>query len=529
MVTADSKLQRVNAPENLGISSQAVLKTLKRLEKTMVFHSFMIVRHGKIAAECYRYPFRSDIPHTMYSVSKTISAIALGFAVSEGLVSLDSRLTDVFPDFVPKQKDERFERLCVKHLVTLTAGKITNPLQNKTKDDWLEQYLNAKWVAEPGERFDYVNEAMYTLCAVVQKVTGQTVVDFLYPRLFEPLGIEKPFWETDPRGVESGGWGIYLKTEDFSKIMYCYLNRGMWFGKQVIPEQWAVQAVQPQGFYKGKAIDGDCYGYGIWVVSDNEFRARGMFDQLSCAIIDKDTVITVTSCNNDEAPFWTALEDIKGELYVDEDPAAVPSDEYVDFISSLRLDEVPVSTVRSGLEKELQGRTIHFKKSFLANVVGFPVSVINVAALFMEKNRAGNIDNAVFTFGEDGGTFRWSENDETNTVDFGMDGKYRYTRITLAGIPLTAASCAFWTGENELELWIRPVESIAKRIMHFSFDGKKVRMKPLSDPPMQNFVECIAGTIEGMFKAKPLKSLAKKALVKFRELLEHEHKGKITK
>ena len=161
--------------------------------------------------------------------------------------------------------------------------------------------------------------------------------------------------------------------------------------------------------------------------------------------------------------------------------------------------------------------------------MGFPVSVINVAALFMEKNRAGNIDNAVFTFGEDGGTFRWSENDETNTVDFGMDGKYRYTRITLAGIPLTAASCAFWTGENELELWIRPVESIAKRIMHFSFDGKKVRMKPLSDPPMQNFVECIAGTIEGMFKAKPLKSLAKKALVKFRELLEHEHKGKITK
>ena len=182
--------QRVKAPERAGISSDAVLKMLRHLEDNMTFHSLMIVRGGKIAAECYRYPFGKDYPHTMYSVSKTITATAVGFAVNEGYMSLDTRIIDIFPEYAPKKKDEQLEKLRVKHLLTMTSGKMPSPLLNKTDDDWLKHLLDAKWIADPGTKFDYVNENIYTLCAVLQRVTGQTVVNYLYPRLFEPLGID---------------------------------------------------------------------------------------------------------------------------------------------------------------------------------------------------------------------------------------------------------------------------------------------------------------------------------------------------
>ena len=270
MSTKSKELPRAASPEEVGVSSALTEQFLHYIkEQNLEFHSFMVIRHGKIAVEWYNEPYTADTSHSMYSVSKTFSATAIGFAVSEGLLSLDDKVLDFFPEYTPKSDSPYFDKLTVRSLITMTSGKQTNTLEEKGKIDWIEDFINSPWVFEPGTQYLYVNENIYMLCAIIHRVAKTSVVDYLMPRLFEPLGIERPFWETDQNGIEAGGWGLYIKTMDLAKVMTCYLHEGKYKNKQILPKEWVKEATVNQiGDIKMPSKDKDCcagYGYCIWM------------------------------------------------------------------------------------------------------------------------------------------------------------------------------------------------------------------------------------------------------------------------
>ena len=219
--TKSKALPRADFPEQVGVSSKAISELLDDFERSGIeLHSIMILRHGKVAFETWRDPYAPDIPHTMYSVSKSFASIATGFAIDEGLLTLDTKVIDIFPEYRPQKYDANLEKMTVFHLLTMTAGKDVSVLENKAKVSWLKSFFGARWAFAPGEGWKYISENCYVLCAIIQKLTGMTVREYLAPRLFKPLGIrENPAWETDPNGLEAGGWGLFITTEEVAKVI----------------------------------------------------------------------------------------------------------------------------------------------------------------------------------------------------------------------------------------------------------------------------------------------------------------------
>ncbi|MBQ5883504.1 MAG: serine hydrolase, partial [Clostridia bacterium] len=194
-------LERVKSPEEVGVSSKEIVEFLNDMkENKLEFHSFMILRDGKVACELYRAPFNNETPHSAYSISKTVTAIAAGFAIEEGLFSLDTRIVDIFPEYIPEKVDGRIFKITVRNLLTMTAGISPNLLLDKGKTDWLKEFFKSSFYGEPGT-FRYVNENIFVLSAMICKLSGETLREYLLPRLFLPLGIDFPEWETNGDGI----------------------------------------------------------------------------------------------------------------------------------------------------------------------------------------------------------------------------------------------------------------------------------------------------------------------------------------
>jgi CubicO group peptidase (beta-lactamase class C family) len=189
---------------------------------------------------------------------------------------------DIFPDYPPKKPDSRFDKLTVRNLLRMSSGKQPSFLSDKGKVDWIEDYINSPWVFEPGEKFLYINENIFMLSAIINRVTGMSMREYLDTRLFKPLGIDFPFWETDRNGVEAGGWGLMLKTEDIAKLILCYQNNGRYNDSQVIPEWWTKEATSyiSDNSVSEKEPDASAgYGCGFWRCAGmkNTYRCEGMF------------------------------------------------------------------------------------------------------------------------------------------------------------------------------------------------------------------------------------------------------------
>ena len=474
MNTAKTDLPRAAAPEEVGVYADVAEQFVDYIQREQLeFHSLMVLRHGKVAVEWYNEPYDAHTKHTMYSVSKSFTATAVGFAVSEGLVQLTDKVLDFFPDYPPKTPHPYFDKLTVRTLLTMTSGKQTDLMADKGKIDWIADFINSPWVFEPGTDFLYVNENIYMLCAILHRATGMSVIDYLTPRLFEPLGIDIPFWETDRNGVEAGGWGLYITTEDLAKFADCYLHGGKYRGRQVIPEEWVKEATVNQlGDVRQPGEDADSnagYGYCFWMNGSvpNSYRADGMFSQFAINLPDYDASIIT------------------------------------------------------------EGRTIKMRRKILLNLIGFPMSVLPLAVTFMMSDRAGNIDRVSFRFKEHECSFSWSEGDERNTVACGMDGHYRYGTLTLGHVKFKVCANAEWLDDFNLKLSIRPIETIGKRDLNFLFKRRdRVTMTPSSTPSVYKICDTLVVNLGDVIK-NPIISKAAQILIRFAPpLAEPKHYGK---
>lgn len=206
-------------------------------------HSVMVTRHGKVIAEGWWAPYKAEYNHIQYSVSKSFVGTAIGLAVSEGLLTVEDRILDILDGILPSRPCENMEKLTIRHVLTMSTGYRTERNMFQEGESWIYSLLSSYIDDEPGKEFRYISSSTYILSAVIHKLTGQNVFDYLKPRLFEPLGFsENIWWETSPEGLNTGFNGLNATAEDITKLALLYLNNGQWKGRQILPKDWVREA-----------------------------------------------------------------------------------------------------------------------------------------------------------------------------------------------------------------------------------------------------------------------------------------------
>jgi CubicO group peptidase (beta-lactamase class C family) len=286
-----------SSPEAQGVASSAILAFVEAADRDIdSLHSFMLLRHGHVVAEGWWSPYGADSPHELYSLSKSFTSTAVGLAIYEGKLSLDDPVLKFFQDDAPAHPSERLKSMRVSDLLRMSTGQQTEP-SVRSAPNWAKTFLAHPVPHKPGTHFLYNTSATYMLSAIVQKATGTTVLDYLRPRLFEPLGIEHPTWGTSPQGVTLGGYGLSVRSEDIARFGQFYLQKGNWHDKQIVPAAWveAATARQTSNGSNPKSDWDQGYGYQFWRCRHGIYRGDGAFGQYCIVMPEQDAVIAITS------------------------------------------------------------------------------------------------------------------------------------------------------------------------------------------------------------------------------------------
>jgi CubicO group peptidase (beta-lactamase class C family) len=292
-----------SAPEAQGIPSSAILGFVEEAERQIdALHSVMLVRHGHVVAEGWWAPYSADKPHMFYSLSKSFTSTAIGLAVAEGLLSLDDTVISFFPDDLPAEVSENLAAMRVRHLLAMATGHGTDTtpfLHGSPDGNWARAFLARPVEHPPGTHFNYNTGATYMLSAILQGLTGITLLEYLQPRLLTPLGIEGATWESCPRGINTGGFGMSATTEAIANFGQLYLQDGVWEGRRLLPEGWVAEA---SSFHSDNSGSGNAnsdwqqgYGYQFWRCQHNAYRGDGAFGQFCVVMPEQDAVLAITS------------------------------------------------------------------------------------------------------------------------------------------------------------------------------------------------------------------------------------------
>lgn len=462
-----------STPEAEGVSSEGIIDFIDAVSKSKhELHSFMIVRHGKVIAESWWNPYRADLKHTLYSTSKSFTATAIGFAVSEKKLTVDDKVISFFPNDLPATISPYLAELRIKDLLSMSVGQEKEPsFVMGTSDDWVKGFLATPIKFQPGTKFLYNSVATYMLSAIVQKVTGQKVIDYLKPRLFEPLGITGIDWEVDPKGINTGGWGLRLKTEDMAKFGQLFLQKGLWKGKQILPASWIEEASTMKIMQNPNATQAakdssdwlQGYCYQMWRCRNNGYRADGANGQYIIVLPEKDAVIAVTA----EAPnmqgeinlIWKYLLPALRDKKLPSNPKLLAS--LKDKQASVAL-AIPTKNILSAQESQISGKTY----GILSNK-----NLENIAFDF--KNGVCNLSlktdsvTHIIPFGAG----KWETSETTKFGPYLVAG----ARANRVGLPAFKVAGAYtWLDEKTLELTLRYIESPHTETIVCTFEGNKV-------------------------------------------------------
>ena len=370
------------APEEVGISSEDVLKFVKSLDDGFTeMHSLMIMRHGKIVAEGWWAPYHPGMRHTMMSQTKTYTGTAIGIAADEGILSLDERIVDIFKEHVPDNVDEKLKRITIRDLLCMASGMVEASLVD---DQWLDRFFQTEVVYEPGTSFFYNDSAVTLLAAIIQKKSGQSLFDYLKPRLFEPLGIDAEHlnWFSLADGTHFAAGGLFCRTEDTLRLMKMYLDGGIFAGQRILSEDYVKAATQPQirtdqptTLPQGLPED-NRYGYGylMWMSHiPGIYRAEGAYGQITLVDPGRDMILSFTQSTKILSPAsqgtldrcWQFLATIDPEVHVL--PQNTPkASQLARHLRSLAIECSPFGSVYSfpALTYQVEGEGIHPENLF---------------------------------------------------------------------------------------------------------------------------------------------------------------------
>ncbi|GIP25656.1 hypothetical protein J23TS9_07860 [Paenibacillus sp. J23TS9] len=300
-------------PENHRLSSKALVEFFTRIEQLKLeINSFMLLQDGKAIAQFFRPPYRKDSPKLLYSLSKSFTSIAVGIAWDNGFLNLDDKVISFFPEKLPRIITPNLAKMTVHHLLSMNAGHHDNIYATVANEqDWVKTYLSLDVEHEPGSHYRYSTHSTYMLSAIIKQVTGQNMIDFLMPRLFEPLGISRLSWETCPLGISAGGMGLSIPTEGIAKFGLMLLNRGVYEGIRIVSEQFIKLATTEQSDNRAGAERIDSaqgYGYQIHLCRRGCYRGDDGFGQLCFVAPKENLVIAATSSFKNMKPLQTLLD-----------------------------------------------------------------------------------------------------------------------------------------------------------------------------------------------------------------------------
>lgn len=352
-----------STPEAQGVSSSAILAFVRDVEQTLPeLHSLMLVRHGQVIAEGWWGPYAPQHRHELYSLSKSFTSTAVGLAMEEGRLSVDDHVLSFFPEEASGAPDANLQAMRVRHLLSMSTGHDQDAsARTFSQRNWVEAFLSLPVEHEPGTHFCYNTAATYMLSAILQKVTGEKLLAYLRPRLFAPLGIANATWTSCPLGINTGGFGLSVKTEDIVRFGLLYLNKGVWAGKRLLSEGWIAEATRTQ-VSNGDNPDSDWaqgYGYQFWRCRHHAYRGDGAFGQYCVVMPEQDAVLAITAGLNDSqgvlTRFWVHLLPEMGTAPRVARPPA--HSELSSYLSHRRFD-LPVGEVTSPKAVQVSGRRI---------------------------------------------------------------------------------------------------------------------------------------------------------------------------
>lgn len=439
MNTLGKTLPRKNM-EELGVSASHVIDFLDGMKaQSIELHSFMLVRHGHVAAEGWWAPYGPELPHMLFSLSKSFTSTAIGMAVQEGLLKLDDPVISFFPDDLPNEVSSNLAGMQIRHLLMMGTGHAADTMEalHEAKDgNWVKAFLKQPVEHEPGTFFLYNTGATYMLSAILQQAFGQTLLEFLQPRLFEPLGIEYPAWETCPRGINTGGYGLKVTTEDIAKFGQLYLQKGLWYGRRLVEESW-IEAATSKQISNGDGGDSDWtqgYGYQFWSCRHGAYRGDGAFGQFCIILPERDAVIAMTAGTNDLQSVLNGVWDHLLGAFVP--IPAVPdgsSGELERRLRELRL-EPPRLERCSDAENRMNGQSYSLEENELG-LTNFRVDFNENKASLLIKNKQGE-----------------------HTYELGR-GEWIIRRSSLSGPEERIAASFTWRNTGTLLLTIRRIET----------------------------------------------------------------------
>ncbi len=472
----------VDTPESQGVDSQSILNFLDAANACdYEWHSFLMLRHGKVIARGWWDPFKPEYLHTLYSLSKSFTSTAVGFAVDEGRFHLDDRVVSFFPEFVGKTTDRNLPAMTIRHLLTMNTGHETDSftrIRTQIGEPWIPAFFEHPVEQPPGSRFLYDTGATFMLSAIVQKTTGMPIEDYLKPRLFDPLGIRHYDWIKSPEGVNAGGFGLRLSTESIARFGQTYLQMGRWNGRQVVPESWVREATMRQTpSNPGESEWSNGYGYQFWRCKmQGVYRGDGAYGQYCIILPDQDAVIVATSESWDMGHSMKIIFDhlVPG---MTDNPLPANSGAYKRLQSATAGLSLPVP--RGTVDPVLSADRL--KPVYRLDGNDFRVSEVR----FEKKD--GRLD---FIFRLPGGEERITAGLE-QWVTSPLPVNYLFPVFFRTDQPSRIAATATWISPDQLQLNIKMVEGIHGDQITFRFVGQDLEISminsvALHDPNERN-------------------------------------------
>ena len=485
------------------LASEWIYRFYKELEKNNIEnHGLLIMQGNDIVFEEYAYPYSADMPHTMFSLTKSVVSTAAGFAIDEGLFSLESKIQDFFPEYERCESDE-WENLTVRSVLTMQSNKEFTFLQDMT-GNYAEMFMKAPFRKDKG--FLYSNNDAHMVAALIQKLSGMSIVDYLTPRLFEPLGIIPPAWETNSIGECIGGTGAYMTLRDLAKLCRCYADGGVYNGKQVIPAWWTKEATKKQ-VDLGKRENEDGYGYLFWIYEDI-YSMTGMFAQQVSYFPKYDAVVAIFNCALDDGENAMLLRNVLSKAFESESTPEWDK-KLADYLAYR--NKTPISCI--GMPEIPVGRTFYLTplSDMIAKMI-FPASLIprSLTASFAKRPKS-NLNKVSFETNENVFTVRWFEEEDEVVINCGLDGTPKMSECSIKGYPYKIWAHAFMKN-GVLNAVVKPINTLATQFMTFEFSGETVKIAMKSNPSFPGFIKknaCQSSFVKnsGAFKPIMLKSV----------------------
>ncbi len=463
-----------STPEEEGVSSAGISRFIDAIEKSKnELHSFMILRHGKVIAEGWWDPYKSSLRHTLYSASKTFTSTAIGFAISENKLKLTDKVISFFPNDLPDSISPNLAALTVKDVLIMSDGQDPEPSSIAgTSKNWAKAFLATPIVNKPGTVFLYNSMGTFVLSAIVQKVTGQREIDYLKPRLFDPLGITGMDWEENLMGINTGGWGLRVKTEDMAKLGQLYLQKGIWNGVQVLPVGWVEEAsttkiIQHPGLAQAKKDSSDWeqgYCYQIWRCRHNAFRADGAFGQYIIVMPDQDVVIAIQAetpnMQNEINLVWeNLLPAIKKNK--------LPADEKALYALKAKLSTLSLRANAGSFTSYTENKKLN--KYFILDPNAFQISSVTIQISDSVCHFVMNTNADTYNLYYGAGYWKTGQ---TNKPGPSLVSAAKENWAILS--PYKIASNFYWKDDQTLVMEMRYIESPHTEITTCHFDGNKI-------------------------------------------------------